>query len=69
MCLSCDTVKIEINSNGGDFGNNKCKRGNGGAYGGVWQGLRGWESGVWRSVLYWYVEVVVTLILMHKEIS
>jgi hypothetical protein len=32
--------QLELSSDGGDSGNNKCKRGYGGAYGGIWQSLR-----------------------------
>jgi hypothetical protein len=39
---SCYAEKIEISSDGGDSGSKKCKRGYGGAHGGVWLSL---ESG------------------------
>jgi uncharacterized membrane protein len=37
---SCDAEKkIKLSSDGNDSGSNKCKRGYGGAYGGVWGSL------------------------------
>jgi hypothetical protein len=41
--------KLKLSSDGGDFGRKKCKRGYGGAYGGVWQSLR--LAGVWRQAI------------------
>jgi hypothetical protein len=43
----CDADKIEISSEGGKFGSKKCKRGYGGAYGGVWRSLR--LAGIWSQ--------------------
>jgi hypothetical protein len=37
--------KLKLISDGGDSGSKKCKRGYGGAYGGVWRSLR--FTGVW----------------------
>jgi hypothetical protein len=37
--------KFKLSSDGGDSGSNKCKRGYGGAYGGVWWSLGSLESG------------------------
>jgi hypothetical protein len=39
--------KLKLGSNGGDSGSKTCKRGYGGAYGGVWRSLR--LAGVWSS--------------------
>jgi hypothetical protein len=40
--------KLKLSYDGGKCGSNKCRRDNGGAYGGVWR-----ESGVRRSVFCW----------------
>lgn len=46
--LGCGT-KLKIRSESGDSDNMKCKRGSGGAYGGVWQCLH--LSGIWSQVV------------------
>jgi hypothetical protein len=61
-----------LSSDGGDSGRKKCKRGYGGASGGVWRslrlvGVRSQESGVRLSVLCWCIwqesaSVVVVLV-------
>jgi hypothetical protein len=38
---SCDADKLKLKSDGGDSGSKKCKRGYGGAYGGVFRSLFG----------------------------
>jgi hypothetical protein len=47
---SCDAEKLNLSSDDGDSGSKKCKRGYGGAYGGVWR-----EYGVRRPALCWCV--------------
>jgi hypothetical protein len=41
--------KLKLSSDSGDTGSKKCKRGCGGAYGGVWPSLR--LVGVWNQVV------------------
>jgi hypothetical protein len=40
---------LKLSSDGGDFGRKKCKRGCGGAYGGVWRSLR--LAGIWSKAV------------------
>jgi hypothetical protein len=41
--------KLKLSSDGGDYGSKKCKRGCGGAYGGVWRSPR--LAGVWSQAV------------------
>jgi hypothetical protein len=41
--------KLKLSCDSGDSGSKKCKRGYGGAYGGVWQSLR--LAGVWSQAV------------------
>jgi hypothetical protein len=41
--------KMKLSFDGGDSGSKKCKRGYGGAYGGVWRSLR--LVGVWSQAV------------------
>jgi hypothetical protein len=57
--------KLKLSFDGSDCGRKKCKRGYGGACGGVWQSL---ETGVWQECGFSRREDVSTFNLVYKEI-